>query len=333
MKHTHTIAAVIASVLLMGNALAQTNSLNPTLDQRKHVVLAAQIKATTLAPEEQGDAVAAATSAFDLAQDLAFIKDFHKGDASVMARLAAAEEAGIGGSNVELSKLYLEDKLTIAGTSKIWWPTLSEELKLQALAHVVAKAKFDVGDIFVVRSLASNPEFDFTDLKPREAELMAVLPKSSRARYGLAHRLFCPNRSQQTALQYMKDQELLDVLESDHEARDYDFVRKEMLARCIGAVTRTLRAAKNKDASAFDSAMVPILATLNAPLWAGLPAAMAPYGMSLNMPDYCKLTDRLTFLCGQLDERKITTSASFAGSLMFWKGTEGYKSWIQDNTN
>jgi hypothetical protein len=84
MKHSHTIIAIIASVLLLGNAGAQQNSLNPTLDQRKHVVLAAQIKATTLPTEEQEDAVAVATSAFDLAQDLAFIKDFHKGDASVM---------------------------------------------------------------------------------------------------------------------------------------------------------------------------------------------------------------------------------------------------------
>ena len=333
MKPTHTIAAIIAGVLLMGNALAQTHTLQPVLQAREQKVLEAEVHASSLPPEDAALEVEEVTSAFDLKQDSVFVRDFQKGDASVMARLAAAEKARKGAANVELAKLYLEDKLTIAGTDRIHWNTLPEDVRQEGLTHLVAKKTFDLGDIGVARKLAQNEATDFSGLKPRAAELLGVLPKESRERYGLAHRLFNPDRNGQTVEQYMTEQEMLDVLGGVMDAYYYDILRKEMLARCVGAVTRTLRASKNKDSKAFDSAMEPILATLNAPLWEGLPAAVAPYGMSLTMPDYGKLTARLALLCKQLDERKIVTSFDFAGSLMFWKGTEGYKSWIQDYTN
>ena len=333
MKHTHTTAAIIASVFLMGNALAQTHTLQPVLQEREHTVLAAEVHASSLPPEDATLEVAEVTAAFDLTQDRAWVRDFQKGDASVMARLAAAEKVRKGSANIELAKLYLEDKLTIAGTDRIQWKTLPEDVRQGGLTHLVTKKTFNLGDIGVARKLAQNEATDFSGLKPRAAELLGLMPKESRERYALAHRLFNPNRIGQAAEQYMKDQEILDVLGGVMDAHYYDILRKEMLARCIGAVTRTLRASKNKDSNAFDSAMEPILTTLNAPLWEGLPAAVAPYEMSLTMPDYGKLTARLTLLCNQLDERKITTSSNFAGSLMFLKGAEGYKSWIQDNTN
>ena len=51
--------------------------------------------------------------------------------------------------------------------------------------------------------------------------------------------------------------------------------------------------------------------------------------IDLTPPDYTGLTETLARRCADLEERKITDATGFAGSLMFWKGTEEYKSWAQ----
>ena len=136
-----------------------------------------------------------------------------------------------------------------------------------------------------------------------------------------------------TVSEDMTAQELLNLSGGIHDANPYDRIRKEMLSRCIGAVTVARRAAKmSNTGESFDAAMAPILAALNAPLWDGLPAAMKDYGVDLAAPDYSGLIGDLTKRCKGLDERKISNVNGFAGSLMFWKGVEGYKSWAQEYT-
>jgi hypothetical protein len=78
--------------------------------------------------------------------------------------------------------------------------------------------------------------------------------------------------------------------------------------------------------------MQPILDALNAPLWDGLPQQAATIGLDFTPPDYSALIEELTLRTADLDERRIPSAASFAGSMMFWKGTEGYQAWTQNYT-
>ena len=91
-------------------------------------------------------------------------------------------------------------------------------------------------------------------------------------------------------------------------------------------LTRTRQAANlPNDSNAFDTAMAPILTALNAPLWDGLPAVVAPYGMRLTTPDFTGLVGELTARCNAPDGWKPADVAKFAESLAFWKGTTDHQ--------
>jgi len=108
----------------------------------------------------------------------------------------------------------------------------------------------------------------------------------------------------------------------------YNIVRSEILSRSIGAVTKARRAAnKANNETEFDAEMAPIIAALNAPLWAGLATAVLPYKITVVTPDYTDLISQLELKCDQLDQRKISKLDDCSGSMILYKGTEGYKAW------
>jgi hypothetical protein len=134
-------------------------------------------------------------------------------------------------------------------------------------------------------------------------------------------------------LRRMTPAELMKVTAGIIPASDYDLIRQEVLARCIGAMTRHRRAnGLPNDSASFTAAMQPIVDALNAPLWEGLQQQASAIGLDFTAPDYGALAEELTLRNADLDECRITTAASFAGSMMFWKGTEGYKAWTQNYT-
>lgn len=308
MKLTHTIAVITAGVLLMGNAPAQ-GPISSLMEERAKIATDAQ-----------------AAAAFDKALDGACGKP----GADIAARILAAENIASGSANETLAEIYMEDKLTPEGASKILWGKLPEAVRKKAIEHIATKKNLDMVDLKAAEGLSMDGGA-LAELKSREADLIGLLPKTSMHRYVMANRLFNLGMDQRVE-GYMKDQEILDALGGTMPAEAYDKLRREMLARCLGAWTRTQRAAKLPTNSQKDleEAMAPVLAALNAPLWEGLPAAVAKYGITLTTPDYSELVEGLIFGCKRLDERQIVTSNDFAGSLMFWKGAEGYKSWTQE---
>ena len=171
------------------------------------------------------------------------------------------------------------------------------------------------------------PYMECPALKARQDEILALVSESSFQRYQIKYTKLSPGTNY---LSDMTPQELMKCTAAIRNALDYDRLRKEVLARCIGAMTRHRRAANlPNDATSFDTAMAPVLAALNAPLWDGLQAATSALDIDLTPPDYTGLTETLARRCADLEERKITDATGFAGSLMFWKGTEEYKSWAQ----
>ena len=255
-------------------------------------------------------------AAFDQEKDKLYAKD----GSGVMARVAAAEAAEKGSGNTEMAKLYVEDKLTQAGAGSIKWDKIPKVDRKTAIEHIVAKETFDKGDLKAAVHI-SMKDGNQPELGARKDEMLGLLPKASIERYKTSNQLFNEGHKGNW-IGYMKDQEILDVMGAVMSASRYDGFRKEMLARCVGAVTRTRQAANiPNDVKAFDAAMAPILTALNAPLWDGLPAAVAPYGMTLTTPDYTGLVEELTARCNPPDDGKPADVGKFAGSLAFWKGT------------
>lgn len=325
---------LIAGVLLMGNASAQAqpSKVKILMEARESIVTEATNAASdkALGKLDATIQVEEAVATFDKEKDKLYAKD----GTGVMAGLVAAESAARGSANGEMVKLYVDDKLTPDGAEAIHWGDVPKDQRKAAIGYIASKKTIDKGDLAVIRRLSGD---HYPELKPREADILGLIPKTSAERYKLGLKLFSEHAAagnwEHKFEKHIKDQEILDLLGGVHTAFWYDAFRKEMLARCIGAVTRTRRAAKlPNDSKSFDAAMAPILTALNAPLWDGLPAAVAQYGMILTTPDYSGLVGDLTNRCNKLDERKITDTASFAGSMMFWKGVEGYKSWAQQYT-
>ena len=250
-------------------------------------------------------------------------KDKQLGD-GVMAGLVAANALTPAAESVALSDLYLEDKLKPSVNYLIMWDKVPLEKKQAVLNHLAAKPVITADEIGILNRM---PYMECPALKARQDEILALIPEQSLQRYQIKYTKFAPGTN------YLSDttpQELMKCIAGIRNALDYDRLRKEVLARCIGAMTRSRRAANlPNDATSFDAAMAPILAALNAPLWDGLRAATSELDIDLTAPDYTMLTESLTKRCTDLEERKITDATSFAGSLMFWKGTEKYKSWAQ----
>lgn len=290
---------LIAGVLLTGLAFADPETV---MDQRA--------KLTT---EE-------AVAAFDKEKDVTLGE-------GVMARLVAAETVAKGSEHTERVKLYIEGKLTPLGAGTIQWDKVPRDMWLTAVQHIATKETITRTDYGVLNRL---PYVECPELKARQDEILALFPESDWRRYHMKYTKLAPGKNY---LADMTPQELIMLTGGIIDATAYDRLRKEMLSRCIGAVTATRRAAGlSNDSGSFDTAMAPILAALNAPLWDGLPAAMKNYGLDLTPPDYTGLIEDLTKRCKDLDERKISDVKGFAGSLMFWKGVEGYKSWSQEYT-
>ncbi len=289
----------IAGALLMGSASANAQTL---MDQR-----------AKLATEE-------AVASFDKEKDASLGE-------GVMARLVAGEAVAKGSEYTEMTRLYMEGKLTPEGSAMIQWDKVPMEMWQTVIKHIATKETITMADYGVVYLL---PYIACPELKARQDELLALFPKTDWRHYHLKYTKLSPGEDY---LEDMTAQELLNLSGGIHDANPYDRIRKEMLSRCIGAVTVARRAAKmSNTGESFDAAMAPILAALNAPLWDGLPAAMKDYGVDLAAPDYSGLIGDLTKRCKGLDERKISNVNGFAGSLMFWKGVEGYKSWAQEYT-
>ena len=250
-------------------------------------------------------------------------KDKQLGD-GVMAGLVAAKALTPAAESMALADLYLENTLKPAVNYIIMWDKVPHEKKQAVLNHLAAKPVITADEIGILDRM---PYMECPALKARQDEVLALVSESSLQRYQLKYTKFAPGSNY---LSDMTPQELMKCTAGTRAALEYDRLRKEVLARCIGAMTRYRRAAKlPNDAASFDTAMAPILAALNAPLWEGLRTATSELDIDLTAPDYTKLTETLTRRCTDLEERKITDATSFAGSLMFWKGTEEYKSWAQ----
>jgi len=250
-------------------------------------------------------------------------KDKQLGD-GVMAGLVAANALTPAAESVALADLYLEDTLKPAVNYIIMWDKVPHEKKQAVLNHLAAKPVITADEIGILHRM---PYMECPALKARQDEILALVPESSLQRYQLKYTKLAPGTNY---LSDMTPQELMKCTAGIRNALDYDRLRKEVLARCIGAMTRYRRAANlPNDAASFDAAMAPVLAALNAPLWEGLQKATSELDIDLTAPDYTKLTETLVRRCTDLEERKITDATSFAGSLMFWKGTEEYKSWAQ----
>jgi len=250
-------------------------------------------------------------------------KDKQLGD-GVMAGLVAAEALTPDAESVALADLYLEDTLKPAVNYLIMWDKVPDEKMQAVLNHLAAKPVITADEIGILNRM---PYMECPALKARQAEILALVPESSVHCYELKYTKFSPGTDYPSD---MTPQELMKCTAGIRSASEYDWLRKEVLARCIGAMTRYRRAAKlPNDETSFDTAMAPVLAALNAPLWDGLRAATSELDIDLTAPDYTKLTEDLAKRCTDLEERKITDATGFAGSLMFWKGTEEYKSWAQ----
>jgi len=259
----------------------------------------------------------AAVEAFDAA------KDKQLGD-GVMAGLVAANALTPAAESVALADLYLEDKLKPAVNYLIMWDKVPHAKKLAVLNHLAAKQAIAADEIGILNRM---PYMECPALKARQDEILALVSESSFQRYQIKYTKLSPGTNY---LSDMTPQELMKCTAAIRNALDYDRLRKEVLARCIGAMTRYRRAANlPNDATSFDTAMAPVLAALNAPLWDGLQAATSALDIDLTPPDYTGLIETLARRCADLEERKITDATGFAGSLMFWKGTEEYKSWAQ----
>ena len=242
----------------------------------------------------------------------------------LVQRVALTDEAEVKADAAVLADLYVQYTPKPAVNYLIMWDKVPHEKKLAVLNHLAAKPVITADEIGILNRM---PYMDCPALKARQDEILALVPESSLQRYQLKYTKFAPGTDY---LSDMTPQELMKCTAGIRNAFDYDRLRKEVLARCIGAVTRSRRAAKlPNDATSFDTAMAPVLAALNAPLWEGLQAATSELDIDMTAPDYTELTETLTKRCSELDERKITDATSFAGSLMFWKGTEEYKSWAQ----
>jgi len=250
-------------------------------------------------------------------------QDKQLGD-GVMGGLVAAKALTPAAESVAMADLYVEGTLKPEVNYLIMWDKVPDEKKLAVLNHLAASPVITADEIGILNRM---PYMECPALKARQDEILALMPEQSLHRYEIKYTKFSHGTDY---LSDMTPQELMKCTAGIRSAPDYDGLRKEVLARCIGAMTRSRRAAKlPNDATSFDTAMAPVLAALNAPLWEGLRAATSELDIDLTAPDYTKLTETLTKRCSELDERKITDATSFAGSLMFWKGTEEYKSWAQ----
>jgi len=250
-------------------------------------------------------------------------KDKQLGD-GVMAGLVAAKAHTVSAESVALADLYVDDTLKPAVNYLIMWDKVPHEKKQAVLNHLAAKPVITADEIGILHRM---PYMECPAIKARQDEILALVPESSLHRYQLKYTKFAPGTNY---LSDMTPQELMKCAAGIRNALEYDRLRKEVLARCIGAMTRYRRAANlPNDAASFAAAMAPVLAALNAPLWEGLRGATSELDIVMTAPDYTKLTETLTRRCTDLEERKITDATSFAGSLMFWKGTEEYKSWAQ----
>ena len=250
----------------------------------------------------------------------------------VMAALIAADAQTPEKEAAVLADLYIAGKfkptLTEKGKSSghagLPLNQLSRKKRSEVLAHIAAKPTIEAAD---AKMLVGVSPAECQMLKAREADILAALPSSCKAREVLKYTKFAPKND--TLLGMRTPQELLNkTYRKNLSGKEYNALRKEMLARCTGAMTRSRRAANlPNDDAAFNAAMAPILAALNAPLWQGLKEATSRLGIDITVPDCTELTAWAAKTCAAMEGRKISDVSKCDGSLMFVKGTEEYKSW------
>lgn len=260
---------------------------------------------------------------FDARMDLRF-------GTGVMARLIAAAE-NEDTEDVEMMRLYLEGVLTEEGAAIVQWKKIDKGLRPGVIDHIAAKDAITPADARAVWEMTRHAEY-WPQLEPRHAEILAHYPDNSLAHYFLKYTKLRGLQGSTSYLAQMTDDELMKATTGVLPAKEYDELRQEVLSRCIGATTRFRRdAGLPNDAESFGEAMTPILEALNSPLWEGLAAATAGIGLDFTAPDYSGLIAELTSRDEALDERRIPSAIKFAGSMVFWKGTEGYLTWAQNH--
>jgi hypothetical protein len=304
----------------------------PLLEQKEAIEkLPADQKATALAAfvtrveSEYGSSVLAALATADT-PDAGSPMDVNSPEGKIAkAKVVAARqriEAQV------LSEMYLDGTLGEGGKATIQWRYLPVQDREEVINFIAAKPVLTQDDMRAVEEFTRQGE-RWPQLIPRKADILALYPENEMARYTMKYKKLTGGVVGFGEIHtVMSNEELMKVTTGVLSDKVYALIRAEVLARATGAVRRKLRdenLAGNTDA--FNTAMAPIVAALNAPQWQGLQEATEGLDVSFPAQNYAELATKMAHVVAQLDNGTYKTAKTSSGSLMLLKGTTEYNSW------
>ena len=225
----------------------------------------------------------------------------------------------------ELVDIYTEGR-----SFKNDWRRASPAAKDKLIAHIATKRTLNENDLTAVTALC-NAGSHHPAMVARMDELLALTPKYSTNYFRLKYvHLLGMGGGWDGWKTYMLPEEWLQFASSSYSPDYFTDMRQNLLAMITQAMAEKRKAAgESVEGPEFDGAMAPVIAALDAPLFAGLQDATASLMIELPVMDHAATVASSEATVFAIERHAISEKEATKklGTVMFVKGVAAYNEW------
>ena len=225
----------------------------------------------------------------------------------------------------ELADIYTEGRSFITD-----WRRASAAAKDKLIAHIATKRTLNENDLTAVTALC-NAGSHHPAMVARMDELLALTPKYSTNYFRLKYvHLLGMGGGWDGWKTYMLPEEWLQFASSSYSPDYFTDMRQNLLAMITQAMAEKRKAAgESVEGPEFDVAMAPVIAALDAPLFAGLQDATASLMIELPVMDHAATVASAEATVFAIERHAISEKEATKklGTVMFVKGVAAYNEW------